>query len=135
MISRTSHFVTAAASASRTVVIFVLFVLANCVWSVAEVSPWGRLITNVAIVSNPATHKIYAANEGSGSVTVIDARTVVTHTITVGSEPIAIAVDRATNRIYVANDGSASVSVIDGSSDSVIATVPTAASSVHAGGG
>lgn len=122
MISRASPF----ASALRTVVAAVLFVLAHSAWSTAEVSPWGRLITSAAIASNPATHKIYAVNEGAGSVTVIDAATGVMRTVEVGREPIAIAVNRLTNRAYVANDGSASVSVIDGTNDAVIATIPCA---------
>jgi YVTN family beta-propeller protein len=88
-------------------------------------APRGRLITSAAIVCNPSTHKIYAANEGAGSVTVISATTGATHIVEVGREPIAIALNRTTNRIYVANDGSASVSVIDGASDTVIATIAT----------
>ena len=88
-------------------------------------APWGRLITSAAIACNPLTHKIYAVNEGAGSVTVIDAATGATRTVEVGREPISLAVNRRANRIYVANDGSASVSVIDGASDTVIATVAT----------
>lgn len=88
-------------------------------------APWGRLVTSTSIVCNPSTHKIYAANEGAGSVTVINATTGATHNVEVGREPIAIALNRATNRVYVANDGSASVSVIDGANDSVIATIAT----------
>jgi len=42
-------------------------------WSAGEDPAWGRLITSAAIVCNPSTHKIYAVNEGAGSVTVIDA--------------------------------------------------------------
>jgi len=122
--SRTSYF--ASASTWWTVVALVLFVLGFAVWATAEVSPWGRMITSAAIVSNSATHKIYAVNEGASSITVIDAATGVERTVAVGSEPIAIAVNRKTNRIYVANDGSASVSVIDGSNDTVISTVPCA---------
>jgi YVTN family beta-propeller protein len=89
-------------------------------------APRGRLITSAAIVCNPSTHKIYAANEGAGSVTVIDATTGARHIVAVGREPIAIALNRATNRIYVANDGSASVSMIDGANDTVMATIATA---------
>ena len=92
-------------------------------WCAADNSPWGRLITNAAIVCNPSTHKIYAVNEDTESVTVVDATTGSAHTIKVGREPIAIAINHVSNRIYVANDGSASVSVIDGTSDAVIATV------------
>ena len=117
MFSRVSHFASIAVG---------LFFLAPTIRSAAEVSPWGRFITCAAIVTNPTTHKIYAVNEGAGSVTVIEAATGVMHTVAVGREPIAITVNRSTNRIYVANAGSASVSVIDGKNDTVVATVPVA---------
>lgn len=94
--------------------------------STVENASWGRLITSAAIACNPSTHKIYAVNEGTSSVTVIDAATGVMHTVQVGREPIAIAINATTNKIYVANGGSASVSVIDGMNDKVIATVTSA---------
>jgi YVTN family beta-propeller protein len=103
-----------------------LAALAPLAWAAAEEASWGRLITSAAIVCNPSTHKIYAVNEGTGFITVIDAATGAMHTVQVGREPIAIAVNSATNRIYIANDGSASVSVIDGTNDTVIATVTSA---------
>lgn len=86
-------------------------------------APWGRVITSAAIACNPSTHKVYAVNEGAGSVMVVDAATGVTRSVDVGREPIAIAVNHLTNRIYVANAGGGSISVIDGTSDTVIATV------------
>ncbi len=49
----------------------------------------------------PSTHKIYAVNEGAGSVTVINAASGARYSVEVGREPIAIALNRATNRIYV----------------------------------
>ena len=119
------------ASLSRHAVVLAIFWCAMSALVVARASeedakaPWGRLITSAAIVCNPSTHKIYAANEGAGSVTVINATTGATHIVEVGREPIAIDLNRATNRIYVVNDGSASVSVIDGASDTVIATIAT----------
>ena len=68
---------------------------------------------------NPTTNKIYVANTGSDSVSVIDGKTKnVTSVIEVkGKQPIGIAVNPTTNKIYVANTGSDSVSVIkdDGS--------------------
>src|SRR6476620_864633 len=103
-----------------------LAAFAPLAWSATEDAAWGRLITSAAIVYNSSTHKIYAVNEGTGSVTVIDAATGAVHTLQVGREPIAIAVNSITNRIYVANDGSASVSVIDGTTDTVVATVTSA---------
>jgi YVTN family beta-propeller protein len=103
-----------------------LAALAPLACAAAEEASWGSLFTSAAIVCNPSTHKIYAVNEGAGSVTVIDAATGAMHTVQVGREPIAIAINSTTNRIYIANDGSASVSVIDGTNDTVIATVTSA---------
>src|SRR6185295_2712695 len=70
-----------------------------------------------AIAVNPATNKIYVANDGSATVTVIDGSNNTTATVVVGSHPIAIAVNPVTNKIYVANNGSANVTVIDGSTN------------------
>lgn len=83
----------------------------------------GRVITRRAVGLNPATHKVYAVDEGAGDVSVIDEQTGSIRTVKVGEKPIAIAINPKTNRIYVANTGSGSISVIDGSRDAVIATV------------
>src|SRR5487761_1188304 len=65
----------------------------------------GRTITRRAVVVNPATHKVYAVDEGAGNVSVIDERTGSIRTVKVGERPIAIAVNPKTNRLYVANTG------------------------------
>jgi YVTN family beta-propeller protein len=78
------------------------------------------------IAANPTTRRIYVANSGSGSVSVIDAvRNVAIGTIKVGTNPRRIALNAATNRLYVANQGSSNVSVIDGERNVVEATIPT----------
>ena len=61
---------------------------------------------------NPVTNKIYVADSGNASVTVIDGFTNETTTLGVGDQPVAVAVNPVTNRIYVVNYGSASVTVI-----------------------
>src|ERR1043165_2459173 len=66
-----------------------------------------------ALAVNPATNKIYVANYGSNTVTVIDGSNNTTSTVMAGSHPFAIAVNPATNKIYVANNGSSNVTVID----------------------
>lgn len=71
-----------------------------------------------AAAVNPLTNKIYVANSGSGSVTVIDGNTAGAATVTVGSNPSALAVNPATNKIYVANQGDGTVTVIDGVTNS-----------------
>lgn len=67
------------------------------------------------IAVNPVSRRIYVANSGSQSVSVIDAFTnTVIATVRVGSSPRRLAVNPTTNRIFVANQGSGTVSVIDG---------------------
>ena len=76
------------------------------------------------IAVNPSTNRIYVANFGEGTVSVIDgASNTVLATIKVGKNPDGIAVNPSTNRIYVANQDSNTVSVIDGASNTVFATI------------
>src|SRR5689334_8119018 len=79
--------------------------------------PTGRLITSAAIASNPKTQKIYAVNQGTQSVTVVDVKAGANLIVRVGAGPIALAVNRRTNRIYVVNGDGESVSVIDREAD------------------
>ncbi|MGB8771443.1 MAG: YncE family protein [Candidatus Korobacteraceae bacterium] len=74
-----------------------------------------------ALAINPATGKLYVANQNSNNVTVIDEATDSTTTISVGTYPTAIAVNSVTNKIYAANQGSNNVTVIDGIRNSTIA--------------
>lgn len=76
---------------------------------------------SIVVAVNPQTNTIYAANEQSSNVTVIDGvSNKVTATIAVGNSPTSIAVNPETNFIYVANSGfqhqndRGSVTVIDG---------------------
>ncbi len=72
----------------------------------------------------PNVNKIYVANFGSDSVSVIDASTnTVVNTIAVGIEPFDIAFNPNTNLVYVVNGGSDSVSVINGDTNTVINTI------------
>ena len=64
-----------------------------------------------AVAVNPVTNKIYVANNGGTTVTVIDGATNGTTNVNVGSQPIAVAVNPVTNMIYVANHGSNTVTV------------------------
>ena len=82
------------------------------------------LITNIptqsyptAVALNPATNKIYVANQASNSVTVIDGATHKTTTVLTGAGPNAVAINAVTNKIYVANLSGASVTVIDGATN------------------
>ncbi|HSF52037.1 MAG TPA: YncE family protein, partial [Nitrososphaeraceae archaeon] len=71
---------------------------------------------------NTNSNKIYVANAGNNTVSVIDGFTdnVINNNITVGNGPSDIKINEKTNKIYVANAGSNTVSVIDGFTDNVI---------------
>jgi YVTN family beta-propeller protein len=73
---------------------------------------------------NPSTGRVYVANDGSNTVSVIDGNTnTVIATVGVGSQPEGVGVNPSTGRVYVANDGSNTVSVIDAHANTVIATI------------
>jgi YVTN family beta-propeller protein len=72
----------------------------------------------IAVAVNPVTNKIYIANQGSATVTVIDGSNNTTAVVAVGSSPLAVAVNPVTNKIYVVNHGSSNVTVIDGINNS-----------------
>jgi len=76
-----------------------------------------------AIAVDTRTNKVYVANRGSNTVTVIDGATNDTTTVPVGIDPWAIAVNTRTNKVYVANHGSGDVTVIDGATNATT-TVP-----------
>jgi len=85
-------------------------------------------VTRVAVGSTPLAvsydrhnDKVYCANSGSASVTVIDGRsdTALT-TIAVGAKPTALEWNGAYNRTYVANSGGGSVSVLRDSAPSTV---------------
>ncbi len=73
------------------------------------------------VAANPLTNRIYVANIGSNTVSVINSATNgVIATVPVGVNPFGVAVNRSTNRIYVVNAGANTVSVIDGVTNTVI---------------
>jgi YVTN family beta-propeller protein len=88
--------------------------------------PTVGLINHSAIVYSANTGKMYVVDQPHSAVSIISAAGTV-KSVKVGSGPEAIAVNNQTGVVYVANDGSRSISVIDGKSDSVMATVATAA--------
>jgi len=76
---------------------------------------------------NPATNTVYAGNTGGSTLTIVDDAHESSSEATVGQIPCAIAVDSNARRIYVANYAGDSVSVLDAATNSVLATVATAA--------
>ncbi len=73
------------------------------------------------VAVDPAGARVYVANRGPDTVTVIDAAThrVIT-TVPVGDDPEDLAVDPTGARVYVANRGEGTVSVIDTTSNTEI---------------
>lgn len=67
-----------------------------------------------AVAANLTTNKIFAVNQGSNNLTVIDGVTNSTSTVKVGLSPCALAVNPVTNKIYVANTAGNAVTVVDG---------------------
>ena len=56
-----------------------------------------------AVAVNRLTNKIYAANSGSNTVTIIDGSANSTSTLSVGYAPEALSLNPVTNKVYVAN--------------------------------
>ncbi|WP_197040267.1 YncE family protein [Mycobacterium sp. URHB0044] len=81
--------------------------------------------TSPAAVVATSNGKVYVANSGSGTVSVISTSTnKVTKTIQVGSSPQGLAVSPDGSKVYVANSGSGTVSVISTSSDALVDVNP-----------
>jgi YVTN family beta-propeller protein len=85
--------------------------------------PHGRTIHPRALAFNSRTHRLYAVDQDSNRVIVVDSKGA-RSSIAVGHAPNCIVVDAALNRIYVVNAGSGSISVIDGATDHVVKTLP-----------
>jgi YVTN family beta-propeller protein len=75
------------------------------------------------VAVNPATNKIYIANLGTNSVTVIDGANDTTVQVGVGTDPQELAINPTTNKICVTNQESNDVTVIDGVTNNTT-TVP-----------
>jgi len=75
------------------------------------------------IAITPDGKYAYVANNGSGSVSVIDISANTVTTVSVGSGPFGVAITPDGKYAYVTNYSSGSVSVIDISTNTVIATV------------
>ncbi len=81
-------------------------------------------VTQDLTINMELTGKIYVANNGSDTVSVIDSGTnTVIETITVGNGPSGVGVNTATGKVYVANVIAGNVSVIDSSTDTVSTTI------------
>jgi YVTN family beta-propeller protein len=78
-----------------------------------------------AVAVGEQTNRVYVANAGDNSLSVLDARTgVVLRTVPVGAAPAAVAVDELTRRVFVAEAGANSVRVLDARTGATVRTVP-----------
>ena len=77
-----------------------------------------------SVAVNPKTNRIYVANYGDNTVSVIDGKTnSVVNTVKVGKNPEGVAVNPSTNMIYVTNNRDNTTSVIDSRTNSVVETI------------
>ena len=77
-----------------------------------------------AIAVNVKANKLYVANYGDNSVSVIDASTGrKTATVPVGRHPKAIAFDGSRDLVYVSNTSDGTVTVIDAANNGVLSTL------------
>jgi YVTN family beta-propeller protein len=79
----------------------------------------------VALAETPDQKKLYAVNQGDGSVTpitLVDRTT--TRAILTGSTPVWAVARSDSARIYVLNSGSGTVSTIDTTTDTLLSSVP-----------
>lgn len=73
----------------------------------------------VSIAVNPANGRVYVANAGDGTVTVLDGSSdAIVATVPIGSHPYSIAVDGATGRVYVTHTFGDQLSILDGATNS-----------------
>jgi YVTN family beta-propeller protein len=90
--------------------------------------------TPVALAETPDRKKLYSANQGDGTVSVIDTATnSVLQTISLppGAAPIWALFSPNGQELYVLNQGLGTVSVINAISDTIVATLPVGTSPVH----
>jgi YVTN family beta-propeller protein len=85
--------------------------------------PTGEIPCSIAVNEN--NKRLYVANYGENSVTVLDSKTQhVVATIPVGNHPKSIAIDPTRNLVFVANTHDGTVTVIDSIHNTVLATLP-----------
>jgi YVTN family beta-propeller protein len=82
----------------------------------------------VALAETPDQKKLYAVNQGDGTVTAISlADRTVSQTIATGNAPVWAVSRSDSARIYVLNSGGGTVSTIDTTTDTLLSSVPVGA--------
>jgi len=77
--------------------------------------------TSHMIVASPDERKLYVANIGSGSVTIIDRQNATVHSVPTGDGAEGIDVSPDGREVWVVNRGADLIAVLDAASDSVVA--------------
>jgi YVTN family beta-propeller protein len=78
----------------------------------------------LGVAFDPGTGRVFVANSGSGTVSVIEAVSGrVVAVLTVGARPSGVAVNDTTGVAYVTNSNAGTVSVIDGKTASLLGTI------------
>lgn len=79
----------------------------------------------VALAETPSGNKVYVANQGDNSVSVITTSDRLAHTpIPVGASPVWVSMRSDGRRVYVLSSGSSTISTLDTTTDTVMNTVP-----------
>jgi YVTN family beta-propeller protein len=89
------------------------------------------IVTNITVgaaprgvATNPTTNRVFVANNGPDTVSIIDGVTnTVLNTVPGGTDPRGVAVLPALNRVYVANQAADTVSVLDGTTGALVTTI------------
>jgi YVTN family beta-propeller protein len=91
--------------------------------SAAAYLPAGAIPCSIAFDSK--SNRLYVANYGDDSITVMDEATGTTSaSVSVGRHPKAVVFDAKRKMVYVANTSDDSVTVIDAANNTVLATLP-----------
>ncbi|MER7665840.1 YncE family protein [Streptomyces sp. NPDC096193] len=86
----------------------------------------------IDVALSPDGTTAYTANQGAGSVSVVDLRAgVVRKEIPTGAGSLAVATDDRTGHVFVANRGSGTTTVVDPCKGTVIVDLPTGANTNH----
>jgi YVTN family beta-propeller protein len=91
--------------------------------------------TTIGLALDPSTNRLFAANNGSADIAVIDleARKVTAHYPTGTAGPTMLAFDAKSKRLFVTSQDSADLTAIDATSGKVIKSVPTGAGALGIG--
>jgi phosphatidylinositol-3-phosphatase len=77
-----------------------------------------------AVAVNETSNRIFVANSGSGTISVLNATTgAVLHSVAVGKSPTTVAVDVTYGHVFVTNTGSGTISVLNAKTGTVLRTI------------